>query len=329
MPDIGSTIVGGIINAAYGAYNNWYAQQREEQARRENYQYNELAAQNADARTRALYQDLQSPSALLQQYKEAGLSPSLMFGGNGGAGAQPSTGAMGAGVAGITPTSYGISAMESAQLALIDAQTKKTEAEAKNVDTDTDKKKAEIDNIVQNTKNQQLQAEWQEWQNSINAIELNLLVSYGEQEIQAKIGKTLQETANLAQSFRSLQSKAIIDESTMQECIEYVKNKVIEQQADIFLKRTQASLAKSQIALNSTQAQALLRSVAVQESFARTADGKLQVDKDKLQAQIEQWAKENGFTEKKIQIEIGKAVSDFYTKNTENLARMIEAFIPF
>lgn len=209
------------------------------------------------------------------------------------------------------------------------AQEKKIIAETKNTETDTDKKKAEVDNIVQNTKNQELQAEWQEWQNSISAIELNLLASYGEQEVQAKLGKTLQETANLAEQFKSLKAKGIIDEATTQDCIEYIKNRVVEQQAEIFLKRTQTRLAQSQISLNSTQAQALLRSVAVQESFARTADGQLQFNKDKLQKQVEQWAIENGFKAKELQIEIGKAVADFYIKNTENLARLIDVITPF
>lgn len=328
MPDFGSTIIGGLFNWGAGMFNNWWAQEREDIARKENYRLNELAAQNADARTRALYNDLQSPSAMLQQYKDAGLSPSLMFGGA-GAGAQPSTGAMGAGVAGVAPTSYGVSALESAQIGLMQAQEKKIIAETKNTETDTDKKKAEVDNIVQNTKNQELQAEWQEWQNSISAIELNLLASYGEQEVQAKLGKTLQETANLTEQFKSLKAKGIIDEATTQDCIEYIKNRVVEQQAEIFLKRTQARLAQSQISLNSTQAQALLRSVAVQESFARTADGQLQFNKDKLQKQVEQWAVENGFKAKELQIEIGKAVADFYTKNTENLARLIDVITPF
>lgn len=48
--------------------------------RRLNYKYNEMAAENADKRTRALYNDIYSPKALLGQYAEAGLSPSLMFG---------------------------------------------------------------------------------------------------------------------------------------------------------------------------------------------------------------------------------------------------------
>lgn len=119
----------GLVTSIFGALlNNKFGQQRESDAREENYFFGEQSAQNADARTRALYSDLQSPQALAQQYKDAGLSPSLMFGG-GGVGGQTTQGAQGAGAAGVSPTTFGIDPLAGAQLDLIKAQTAKTNAE--------------------------------------------------------------------------------------------------------------------------------------------------------------------------------------------------------
>ena len=42
--------------------------------------FNERAAKNADARTRALFTDLYSPEAKVKQLKDAGLSVGMMYG---------------------------------------------------------------------------------------------------------------------------------------------------------------------------------------------------------------------------------------------------------
>jgi len=123
----------GAIGSAF--VNNGLAGLRTSEDRRLNYMYNEMSAENADVRTRALYNDFYSPAALMRQYKEAGLSPSLMFGGTPGQGGQ--SGAQGNGSGGLQTPYYPISAMEAAQMGLTLAETKKTEAEKENVIADT------------------------------------------------------------------------------------------------------------------------------------------------------------------------------------------------
>lgn len=123
--------------------NNEYAKKREAEAREENYQYNEKAAENADQRTRALYNDLYSPQAQLQQIEKAGLSPSIYASG-GLAGKNGSAGAQGSGVNGISPNVFGISPLDVAQISLAQAQAHKAEAEAKNVEGETPLSKAQI-----------------------------------------------------------------------------------------------------------------------------------------------------------------------------------------
>lgn len=153
------TIFGGAINLGIGAFNNTWAQDLQHTARIENYELGEKAAENADKRTRALYKDLYSPQALLQQYQAAGLSPSMMFGGTPGQGG--TSGAQGTGAAGPGAVFSPLSMLEGAQVANLVAQTKKTEAETRNIDKDTDLKK--------------LQEEWQEMANSQYKTEFTLL----------------------------------------------------------------------------------------------------------------------------------------------------------
>lgn len=145
---IGNIIGAGVTAAAnYGTavYNNEEAAQRERDARQENFQYGEKAAENADARTRALYNDLYSPQAQLEQLKAAGLSPSLFYGDGGGISGQ--AGAQGTGAAGISPNVFGAQAMDFTAVAkqiaetnLIKAQTKKTESETTGQDLENEVK---------------------------------------------------------------------------------------------------------------------------------------------------------------------------------------------
>lgn len=135
MADIFGTIVGAGANIALGALNNAWAEQQQEKARKQNYIYGEMAADNADRRTRALYNDFYSPAALLKQYQDAGLSPSIMFGGSPGQGGQ--SGAQGSGAAGLGTPFMPMSMLEGAQIANITAQTEKTKAETANIKEDT------------------------------------------------------------------------------------------------------------------------------------------------------------------------------------------------
>ena len=118
-----------LVNSALG-----------EQARRENYFYNEMAANNADKRTRALYNDQYSIQAQMKDAKEAGLSPSLFYQGQGTIG---QSGAMGAGAGGVGAPYMSISPVDIANIELSKAQAEKLRAEKDNVQEDTISKKLE------------------------------------------------------------------------------------------------------------------------------------------------------------------------------------------
>lgn len=148
MPsDLGSSaiyggfgLVGAGVSAAanmrIAKYNNEQAKMREQLARKENYIYGEMSANNADFRTRNLYDDLYSPGAQLEQLKSAELSPSLFYGDGGGISGQ--AGAQGTGASGVNPQVFGMSPIDLSQIGLIAAQTAKVKEETKTIQSKRD-----------------------------------------------------------------------------------------------------------------------------------------------------------------------------------------------
>lgn len=155
-------IIGGAFSIGNTFLNNELAKERTDYDRQQQYLYGEKQAEAADARTRALYSDFYSPQALMRQYKEAGLSPSMMFGGTPGQGG--TAGAQGSN-SGIQTPYMPISILEAAQVANLTAQTKnvealtkKTNAETENVKIDT--MRQEIAKGVEALQAGQYQNEW-------------------------------------------------------------------------------------------------------------------------------------------------------------------------
>lgn len=319
-------IFGAAANGLQSIANNSMAEEREATARRENYKYGEMAAQNADVRTRALYEDLQSPAAIMQQLKDAGLSPSLMYGGE--MGGTVGQGAQGTGAAGIAPNIFGIDAMQAAQIGLMQAQTEKVKAEAENVATNTDKQKAEIDKLVEETKNEQLKQVYNELNNTLTQMDVNLKGSYGEEQIKADLAKTAADTANLKAALESIVAEGKIKRESADSIIEYYKNRVIEQTADILLKETQTKLAKANIVLTGEQCKQIIADIAFKEGIIDIGKQKVHIDRDKLNAQVEQWAVENGLRNKEANIKLANVIADFIVGNGANGIRAIDALIP-
>lgn len=198
MSGLAAAAAGMIGNGILGLMNNAMAKDMASQDRKENYMYNQLAAKNADERTRLLYNDLYSPKALLKQYQEAGLSPSLMFGGTpGGGGTQA---AIGNGPSGIQTPFMPISLLEAAQAAQLFAQTKKTNAETKNIEKDTELKDLEKEyqnliNLAKNLENQEQKAVY------------NLTMSYITSET-GEYNTSLFEIAQEAYNYEDFMKKA-------------------------------------------------------------------------------------------------------------------------
>lgn len=269
------TIIGAIVNAGMQAAANkeaaenreWQGEENErnrawaaEQAaldRKENYQYGEMAADNADARTRALYKDLESPSALLQQYKEAGLSPSLMFGGS-GVGGNIAQGAQGTGANGISTMQPAYkSPIEAEQVALMKAQERKLNAESMNILGLDDKELAEIGNLIADAKNKLADAGYKEAAEAVQvaqsySIRVNTGIDAAKGEYD--INKARAEAEIAAEKakkaiFETLSAfaQAQVDEATVKDRIGLVRSQVENINMDTIVKNSLKGLNDAEV----------------------------------------------------------------------------------
>lgn len=136
------------INQATAQKNNEMSYEMAKKQAALNHKYNEMAAENAYKRQLQYYGQTQSAQARLQDLKEAGLSPSLM--GSGAFGTGGGSTPQGGGASGQGIQTYGIQQMnplDLANLELIKAQTRKTNAEADTEGGENDRGQAEIEKL--------------------------------------------------------------------------------------------------------------------------------------------------------------------------------------
>ena len=131
--DYGQVGAGMALDAAGSVVNNLNNELQMERT----FGYNERAAKNADARTRALFTDLYSPEAKVQQLKDAGLSVGMMYGQGGASGTSSTQGAQGAGAGNQQAAQVNLSkqlelGMMTAQIKALEAGANKDNADAKN-----------------------------------------------------------------------------------------------------------------------------------------------------------------------------------------------------
>lgn len=283
---IGTGLTAGANIAGAYAANQW-SKEREQLARKENYEYNERAAQNADIRTRSLYHDLYGPKAQLMQLKAAGLSPSLFYGDGGGISGQ--TGAIGAGSAGPMGQTFGISPFDFSQLGklmaetdLIKAQTRKTNEETKTEAGTNERGKAEVDQILANTKNKHLQSIYQEYENALSMIQLG--VSANTEEWQIK--NYIKQTEYLEHTVTSAKVKAEIDEKSVDDVLGYLKERTNNVIADSWLKQSQTKLTKQQVL-------DLVNQIT-------NRNKQIDINEKTLKEQVEQWGKQNNLKQDEI-----------------------------
>ena len=259
MADILGTLLNTGSSLAIGAANNAWSKERAREDRRENYIYGEMAADAADARTRALYNDFYSPQALMNQYKEAGLSPGMMFGGTPGQSGMG--GAQGSGASGITTPYMPLSLLEGAQISKLNAETEKTKAETEQVKPTAEADiAAKLSEAGYKDASRLYTASLNEYQEIVN--------KYAGETAEANLKLTAVQTEHVANMATKAfyeacheQTMAEIDQKTMQEQIENWKlqNKNLIEQNNNLIK--DILVKNSQIKLNKTQAEALVRDI--------------------------------------------------------------------
>ena len=307
MGPYGAAALGAGISATGGLLGNLIGMERDKQMAQLNYQYGEMAANEADKRTRALYNDLQSPAALLKQYEEAGLSPSLMYGQGGSAGASPSNGAQGSGASGLGATTYGINLMEGAQLGLMKAQAEKLNAEARQANANAETSEATRNLTVENLKkdvetkmanidNVKLKNDWQAMENVIEEVTMMSTQQFG-YAIKEEEYKQLQElTRKYKGEADSAEAKGEIDKETINTQKALIRAQLRNTILDNLLKEAQGEMT-------SAQAKSLLAHIAI--------DWKnMEATKKQVDAQVQLWLKQ----EEKMNAEIPKTKSEMYAK---------------
>lgn len=256
MGAYGELAFGGLMGGVSSAIGNLVGMARDKQMAKLNYQYGEMAANAADARTRALYNDLQSPSALLEQYKKAGLSPSLMYGQGGSAGAHPADGAQGSGASGLAPTTYGVNLMQGAEIALMKAQEKKLNAEANKANADAkttedtrglviQNLQKDIDTKLANISNVELKNSWQSMVNVMTEVDMITKQQFGYAISEETINQMKETTRKLKGEADSALAKGEIDQDTIEDQKKYIKAKLNNTIADTLLKKIARRIKRS------------------------------------------------------------------------------------
>lgn len=236
----------------------------------EQWRQNEKSADNADARARKYYLDLQSPESMVKQLEAAGLSPSLMYSGSGmgaGGGTMMAKGGAGSGGGPIGAGNPAMTTGGDTPLELLaDVNLKNAQARKLNVDADTAEGKnergqneinkitKEVDLVASMTKNQDSQAilngakvsltETQTaWQTLENALKTDTF-SAQVQQYQASAAKAWQDleigsqvlvkekvAANVAQATEKLQINSFLADYRNKMKDIAVKNTIIKMNA--------------------------------------------------------------------------------------------------
>lgn len=326
MGTYGAAALGAGVSAVGGMLGNAVGMIRDRQMAELNYRYGEMAANEADKRTRALYNDLQSPAALLKQYGDAGLSPSLMYGQSGSAGASPSSGAQGSGASGLGATTYGINLMEGAQLGLMKAQADKLNAEARqanaNADTNEATREATVENLkkdlevkMANIQNVNLKNSWQSMENVIEEISMISKQQFGYAITQEQYNQLKETTQKLKGEADSALAKGEVDKDT----IDTQKTLIRAQLKNIIMDNI---LKKAQGEMTDAQAKSLLAHIAI--DWKNMEATKKQVDE-----QVNLWIKQ----QEKLGAEIPKTKSEMYAKwilgGLDSAAHIAEAVADF
>lgn len=254
--DIGSTAIGSGISAIAGSVqgkkNRQHQKEMQEQQQVYNienmnrqHELNEDAANAADARTRALYNDFGSPEALRRQYEEAGLSVGLMYGGSGASGQNMPHGAQG-GTEGL-PSVSGAGAnpytgLETLGLQFADIRLKNAEAKEKEVDTKVKEETAdvkieqegailenlrsELNEIISRTKLNEESAEYKRVQTTLTGTQIiaqEIQNNFDTKTFETRMKTLGQNLANLKEEWRRMDRENDFGEETYWDGVEQIR----------------------------------------------------------------------------------------------------------
>lgn len=221
--------VNGIIGQAFADINARRANKYWNMQADKLFEQNEQSANNAMARQIELYNTLQSPQALVQQYKEAGLNPYIMNGGK-GPGGNVATAPQGGAGNGASFTN-----MQGAQNPM-DMQTELRKAQVQNIQADTNLKKEQ-------TGKTQWEKEFAKWNADIQELE----AKFKEQNFNTNTYILLASLYKLKNEADSAGVRAEIDEATKETVIREATARVAMIEWQTELHKLNANLTEAQI----------------------------------------------------------------------------------
>lgn len=338
-------ITSNLVQAGSNAVNTLIQQAFAEHNRKRNYYWNEKAANAADQRQRAQYEDLYSPQAMINQYAAAGLSPSMMM-----SGGQSSVGGTPAGTQGSLngpyPSGNLIDPVAAAQIANINADTKVKEQQAVNIGADTEFTMANIIKAAEETENYRQQNMLLKLQRDKLQLDIYIKSATTDEEIKQCIEQTeqmYQTTKKLRQENQSLLLQNELDSATLQTRIKQAGQ---EYQTEI----AETALTWANVKLSDQQVQSLIDNVAINQQNAninqqnaninqqnadtnqqnaKTNEYNAETQRTHINGIIEQWAKENGFTEQELKQGRTKLWLDFVANIIGSILNLANGILNF
>lgn len=211
------------------------------------YKLNEKAAENADKRTRQLFNDLYSPQAQVGQLQDAGLSTGLMYAkggvggsGQGGAQAAPATNQIG------NVFDLMQAKLMEAQIKNIEADTAKKGEEAKGIQATTRKTDTEIETMLMQQGLIELNKDYQALSNDIKTFEKIFVQETTEiniQKAEQELFNLIEQGKKLAQEAKTAGADAIVAQGT-------IDQRIVQATQQVTLNKIQIETMKSGIKLN-------------------------------------------------------------------------------
>lgn len=240
----------GLSSLVQGAVSEFYT----DRAREKNYKYNEKSAENAYRRQQELLNNYYTPQAQMQQLKEAGLSPSLMYGGSGTTGTTNAPSGSGGGNISNNYTTG--DPLVLAQLQNIAADTTKKQAEAKNIEEDTKTQKgenergaAEIKKMLSELGLNKAKTIFTESETTAQNL-MNAVNSEAKEDLIATIQYQGEKLYNEAAYYNELTSKVKLEynfeKDTYTERVEQIKQTTLELATKILLNDAKTELTEAQ-----------------------------------------------------------------------------------
>lgn len=211
------------------------------------YKLNERAAQNADKRTRQLFNDLFSPQAQVGQLQDAGLSTGLMYAkggvggsGQGGAQAAPATNQIG------NVFDLMQAKLMEAQIKNIEADTAKKGEEAKGIQATTRKTDTEIQTMLMEQGLIELNKDYQALSNDIKTFEKIFVQETTEiniQKAEQELFNLIEQGKKLAEEAKTAGADAIVAQGT-------IDQRIMQATQQVTINKMQIAAMKSGIKLN-------------------------------------------------------------------------------